>query len=482
MMRQGFYFGLLAVALLGCGADRSVAPKSAKTPIETLVVTEEPPAAYTLADAGCQARAASVPLTRARIHSWDGSQVKTRRVAYAGTRSDASLASPAVRLTTFDDRYERVCDFKKGKGRYCQDDRGRELSWSLDRPARALRICQDGADFPRLTYERVGLASLHGLELANAAYLAADRGAHPLEPIHLSVLPHFVDLYQNYEHDGQIKTLKTWVTHNMAYFPSAKMIAVFPEPASLQPLLEGFFWESEFVLAHEFGHHVELTRLTPAAAAFGLTWSPLRHVYLGVTGEPTEAAQVFGSFSEAFADLLAYYARRGDTSTLVGLPCFGANRDPGRSRFGNGDDKALTEDRLALLLGHVSEEEKPCGEPRYSDIHNTGAIVATLLDEAFAALTALSGDIVASSNEDFSKRYELALAWQDALTIRSRQVRAAASAQELLALLPLALEDATNDFLAGSSLTDGQGEAARRAVCEAASQRLPVVERRPFAC
>jgi hypothetical protein len=482
MMRQGLYFGLLALALLGCGADRGVAPKSAKTPIETLVVTDEPPAAYALADGDCQAQAEPIPLTRARIHTWDGSEVKARRVAFADARSDASLVSPAVRLTTYDDLYQRVCDFKKGTGRYCQDERGQELSWSLDRTARPLRICKDGADFPRLTFERVGLASLHGIEVASAAYLAADRGAHPLEPIHLSVLPHFVDLYRNYEHDGQIKTLKTWVTHNMAYFPSAEMIAVFPEPASLQPSLEGFFWESEFVLAHEYGHHVELTRLTPAAAAFGLTWSPLRHVYLGVSGEPTEAAQVFGSFSEAFADLLAYYAQRGDTSTLVGLPCFGANRDPGRGTFGNGDEKTLTEDRLALLLGQVGEEEKPCGEPRYSDIHNTGAIVATLLDEAFAALTLSSGDIVASSAEDFSKRYELALAWQDALTVRARQVRAAASAQELLALLPAALEDATEHFLAGSSLTDGQGEAARRAVCEVVSQRLPVVERLPFAC
>ena len=479
-MRQVLCISILVIT--GCDGNRKGPPESAQTPVQTLVLTDEQPATYELADSACQTLTAPLSLTKAMIHTWRGDLVIPRAVSLSQVVSAGSLTSPAILETTFNDHYLRSCYYNRGGGERCPDAKGQESSWSLEEPARPLRICRDDSDYPRLSYERVGLGSLHAIESASSAYRRADGGLRPLRPIHLSILPNFVDLYRNVPKDGVTVTLKTWITHNMAYFPSVEMIAVFPEPASLQASLKGYYWESEFVLAHEFGHHIELSRNATATARLGLAWNPMQHRYLSVTGDPSATAQVMGSFSEAVADLLAYYAVGGDNTSLSGLPCLGLNRDPGRDHFGNGDFKALTEDRLDTMLGYRMDEASGCSEPRYSDVHIGGAIFAGLLNDAFAALTAIDPEIEPGSPEDIAQRYKLSLRWQDALGKRSKALTSSAKPQELLALLPLALEDAVNGYLVGLALNDSQDTSLRQDLCAKMAERVPVIEQQPFGC
>lgn len=484
MMRQVLYFFLSISS--GCGSQHRDPPAAAQPPITPLILSDDPPATYELADPACQTQTATVSLTQARIHSWRGQEIQRRMVDLNQVVSKSSLISPSIRETTFNDQYQRSCDFNRGQGDSCPDEKGQEVSWSLMRPSRPLRVCQDNQEFPRLSYEHVSLAALVGIETASQAYRTADAGASPLRPIQLAVLPSFVDLYRNFPQGSENITLKTWITHNMAYFPSIEMIAVFPEPSSLQSSLKGYFWESEFVLAHEFGHHIELSRQTKAAARFdltlGLTWDPMQHRYLSVSGGRSVASQVMGSYSEALADLFAFYAVGGDDRSLVGLPCLGLNRNPGNDSFGNGDTKVLTEDRLELLLGLRDEDPTSCREPRYGDVHTVGAIFASLLNQVFATLTALKPEGEVGSIADITQRYKLVLRWQDALLKRSHALGSSATAQELLALLPSALEDTVNGYVVSLGLNSNEDDRVRSQLCATVAERVPVIEQKPFGC
>src|SRR5262249_55571374 len=141
---------------------------------------------------------------------------------------------------------------------------GVEKSWVQNPGASGgtLRICADGRTYDRLSYEGVALTSLFYLQRARDTYqrLAVAGGAPAPQPIALRVLPAFKDTYDNYNDANGDNQLVTYITHNLAYFPVGQMIAVFPETATVSAKESGFFWESEFVLSHEYGHHLDYTR------------------------------------------------------------------------------------------------------------------------------------------------------------------------------------------------------------------------------
>lgn len=477
--------GLPLVTLLGsaCGNDSGGTPRN----IIPVVSSKVAPVEYTLEDPECLQGTESVSLSKTQIQAWDGDQVVSRQVNLTDVATKDSLVSPIVRMTTWKDQFERVCDLDRGVSEACLDpEDGSEKEWYLNQKESGgfLRVCKDDHAYGRETYEGVALTSLNYIEHANARYMFLAEAARPLNKIVLSVLPHFIDYYDNYIEDRQIKRLKTWVTHNLAYFQGG-MIVVFPENVEDKPKSNGFFWESEFVLAHEFGHHIDWERHGSALRAAGLEWNALTHSFDDMhalrVGQNIVSArgQVIGAVSEAYADMLAFYAEGATAKSLVGLRELGVDRNVAGSKFANGDDKVLTEDRLTMLLTGTSES--PVDKP-YTQIHTVGAIFAHALDEAFTTLARADARVVPGSDLDLARRYQLTLGWMDALV--TELPKANDPAESALAPLGRALEVAVQNHLTKFPLTGGESPTSaevKEEVCKQVAASLPAIGRAPFA-
>jgi hypothetical protein len=477
--------------LVGCDRDDDSGGRS-KPILELVGDPDSEPVDAQLEDSACQSDPTNYVLSETSVHGWNGDQVSSSMVSIDGIVSNKSLESSAVKLTTYGDRYERVCDWSKPSGLECTKDNGTEKGWTLQDSSGPLRVCKDRHTYGRMTYEGVGLAAISYLTNAHERYAQlAPEAAVALKPLYLSVLPEFIDFYDNYEQNGQKKRLQLFITHNMAYFPSGPMIAVFPEGQQYVGKVPGYFWESAFVLGHEFGHHVDTTRNAQQLTAMGLSWSPTQHGYremgelghrqLSMASGGSARAKILGSVSEAFADLAAYYGEGGSSTTLTGLPCFGKNRDISQAAFSNGDAKMLSEDRLSTLMSPPSDEDRTCGIPRYSDIHNIGAIIAHAVDQTLAAVTAQRTDFEAGSAGDYDERYRLTLAWLDAVTT----LALTADATDVIAMaqpIGMALQKVAEAALDGGyPLVQGGSQLGKRDVCRVALELLPALRSAPFA-
>lgn len=494
MAMRGFFSWLalagLSLTTIACGARDH---KGVNRGIIPIVESRESPREYTLADPECQTKSETQTLTKTQIYAWDGDQVVTKDVDLTGTTSGKSLTAPAIRETTWNDQFERFCDLKRGRDHACDDTKnGGELAWyrNDDTSGGLLHICKDNFAYGRETYESVALTSAYYIERANSRYMALGDSPQALPKIYLSVLPEFIDYLDNYQIDGQSKRYKRYITHNLAYFQGGQMIAVFPENVLAGADPKGFFWESEFVLAHEFGHHIDWSRHGIALESLGLKWNPMTHSFIDQVsmaagqGAVSGRGQVVGSIAEGFADLLAYYSEGATARSLVGLAELGQNRNIGTGKFSNGDDKVLTEDRLEHLLKDDDGDEIE-GAPRFSDIHIIGAILSHTMDDVFTSLIDADGTIVAGSEASVRRRYQLTLAWMDALVGELKKAKSdGATGASLTDPIARALEKTVDGYFTRFPLTgdDAPGmDAIRAEVCRKTKEALPAIPIGAFA-
>lgn len=486
MRISGATVATMAAALIsyGCGSDTS----HSKRGVIPVVAHPKAPATYTLEDPECLKGTETVALTKTEIQAWDGDQVVARSVPLTGVETGDSLTSKVVKMTTWNDHFERVCDLDRGVDHACDDvEDGGEKEWYLNQNESGgfLRVCKDDHAYGRESYEGVALTSLSYIERANTRYMQLAEPSQPLDKIVLSVLPHFIDYYDNYIHERQLKRLKKWITHNLAYFQGG-MIAVFPENVVDREQAAGYFWESEFVLGHEFGHHIEWERHGSALRAAGFEWNALTHsvddlLAVRVGQNATSArGKLVGAVSEAYADMLAYYSEGATARSLVGLPELGIDRNVDGASFANGDAKILTEDRLELLLAGTIPED--ANETRYTEIHIVGAIFAHALDEVFKMLALTDVRVVPGSDVDLGRRYQLTLAWMDALV--QELPKSEATGTDVITPLGLALETAVQGYLTKFPLTGGESPTTaevKREVCKQVATSLPAMGQVPFA-
>ncbi len=485
-MRRIPLLALSALALTACG-ESSPAKKYGTPPIKE-VESSLKPAEYVLEDPACQDAGTPTALSKTTIRAWQGDEVVEREVSLTETASTAeSLQSAVISLTSWKDVYTRQCDLNKGEARRCDDKEGYEKGWALQGSGGELKICKDGHNYNRLTYEGVALTSSYYLSQAFGRY-AQLGGAELPHKVQLSVLPHFIDYNDHYIQDGERSKLKTYIVHNLAYFPVGQMIAVFPESAERAGDLPGFFWESEFVLGHEYGHHIDYTRHGKVLANAGLEWNPLIHGFTdqvalrqGLSAD-SDRSLVQGALSEAFADLLAYYSEGATGASLVGLPDIGRNRSIDAPTFTNGEDKILTDDRLSILLRLVDPGEVAQGEPKYTDIHVIGAILSHTADDLFQTLTKTR--FSTGTKAEVDQRYKMVLTWMDALVDGNAKLTADQSGADVLQPIALAFEKVADAYLASFPLTDEDGltsDKVRQELCLKAKTMLPALKAGPFA-
>ncbi len=454
-------FVLIFLIILGGSCGRPA--NDGRSPLRPIVTTKSPPATYQLADEACNgASPKTARVWGAQIWTWEDSQIKTSTARFNTLTSEASLVSDAISATSWRDVFERRCDIKNPTGP-CINDDGSEKGWVLKSSGGGLRICEDDAKFPRRSYETVALTSHYVLEKAYQTYLSATNTT--IGKIKLSILPHFIDYYANFYQAGQNKTLKTYVTGNLAYFPVGQMIAVFPEKAG-STSSTGSLWESEFVLAHEYSHHIDFARHGKTLAAAGLIWDPTLHGFrdLDATDQTkSKRARIRGAYAEAFADLLAYYTE-GSNKSIRGVPEIQRTRDVTSDTFANGEAKKLTSTSLLELTDGLPSQEQSVN---FSDIHIAGSVMAHAAYRVFE--TVLSAN--SSSPETDNLGYKMTLALGDAL----------ANSREDYTLSPLkvALEKAVE-----KGLGKGQDEiplSLKQNLCKIVEDLIPAIPDLPFA-
>lgn len=480
-----------ALSLAACGQRES--PRQADRPVLPIGAVRDAPAEYQLADPACQQNLESHPLTRFTIPTWDGDEVTSRTVVLDDTATKGSLVSAAIGRTIYGEELERDCSGPSTAGRACRDANGREKPWTTVNPGKDLRICRDDYPFGRDTYEGIALTSAYYLARARTRYMQVSRESSAPAPILLSVLPHVVDYYTTKNTQGQSVRIKKYITHNLAYFPDSTLIAVFPEGKRRSESSKGFFWESGFVLAHEYGHHIDFSRHGARYRNGGLHYEPLQHVMVdelaqgeGLGGD-TPRSLLGGALAEAFADLLAYYTDGATGRSIVGLPDIGMSRDIGSSYLGNGDSKVLTDERLQVFFREVLVEDVPPTGSRYREIHTIGAILAHAADQLFKRILKAYPEPDGTDVDPINARYLMTLDWMDAVTNALVKMRPEANRQDLTLTITEALEVATNRHLAAFPLSAGPGPSAedvsdlKRDLCLTSEALLPALAGMPFA-
>jgi hypothetical protein len=451
-------YRLLVIVLVvtACGQKDPTPPQ--KRPILPIQAVRDAPQEYTVADPACQSSSDEYTLVSTWVAAWQGASVIQKNVPLRDTFTKRSLVNTAVARTTFGGMEERLCTGSLGPSQPCLDKNFQEPPWDSITPGKDLRICKADSQFGRQTYEGVALTSAFYIQKARDRYLGITKSTEAPSPIALSVLPQLADYYVTQNLAGQNVHIKRYLTHNLAYFPDAETIVVFPESKKRAETAQGFFWESGFVLAHEYGHHIDFERHGAAYRTAGLSYHPLQHVLRESPISPDESApgipeetasarsvtadsvegpilrnelssssshnlvyesrrSLLGSaLAEAFADLLAYYTEGASSESIIGLPDIGVSRNVASRYFGDGQPKILTDERLKIFFRETKETDPLANVSRFNDVHTVGATLAYAADRMFTRLLKGYGAYGPDDARGIDQRYQLTLEWMDRVT------------------------------------------------------------------
>ncbi|MGE0174276.1 MAG: hypothetical protein AB7T49_15875 [Oligoflexales bacterium] len=377
MRRSPLYYAILAsYVIAGCG------PKEGNEKRVTFPqFTDDPPwTHYSSINPGCGLPDALETIDRVQIHQIQRTAGGFQLAETVPTLPETDLwqgnplRSQLVSRVTVGGVFKRQCTSPTPN---CQTKSG-VPAWKMTEPPRNLFLCEEPISLERDSYESVGASSLFNLSkvLANAERLS---GTAP-PSLKLEIIPHYISSFLRKDEHGAKIWKNGYITHNLAYFPDLKKIAVFPESANGQEFFNeyGHLWESDFPIAHEVGHHIEQTILekTGGPVSGALTWEPQSHVYVLADGLAStftgtvSTADVLTAVSESFADIMGFLLIDENESSVNAV--FGLeSRNPvlPTLRLGDSDvEKVLDETNYR----HYTEDLGPF---RMTN-HDMGAIIA----------------------------------------------------------------------------------------------------------
>lgn len=426
---------IITSIISSCGWLRKDSNDDGPSAVSNPIISIYPPDSYVVDDASCQTATEEVPLQTTGVQRWEGLSVTAQLSDLLRTKTAAqgALQSDAFLTSVYGREYTRNCDPDLYQTMGCIDPVSKvPANWNtVKNKGGSLRVCRDGYQYDRLSYEGVGLTSLHYVNQAREHFEKA--GGQPLPRLILETLPLVKDVVKNFKRTPESAPVDAifYHAHNAAYAQSEKgdeFIFIFPETKDLGYVPRGYLWESAFVLAHEFGHHIERHLLGDVYSSFGIAKDPFLHKYYSLekqglgAGFATSLAStrkvllnrdVAGSFSEGFADLAGLYAMDGRLESLTGIECLGYNRNPLNGKFKDETAKSLTNHVISTLITGKSVEEdegspiqtlkervSSCDIPRFTDIHVVGAILAYYINTVLASTVDWSlGSVDSVTNE-----------------------------------------------------------------------------------
>lgn len=264
-------------------------------------------------------------------------------------------------------QFTRDCDHVSNQT--CLTSRNTEAMFTSDGAGQNPRFCRASGNYSIDSIERVALTSAlsfkHAQEFAAGAY--KENGA--IAPVQLLILPRFASKIPSTRGNSNVTDTKV-LTNNLAYFPvknGMPYIAVFPRDKNATEDTARL-WESSFVLAHEYGHHIE--RYLRVDRFDDISVSPVRR-----------------AVSEAFADINAHATGNLNDSSVLNIPCFGSDRAVGVGNFK--DSVAKVFDKLEIqnvenrykteptsMISFEFESAAVCAQIDKAAYHAIGAIFA----------------------------------------------------------------------------------------------------------
>ena len=191
------------------------------------------------------------------------------------------------------------------------------------------------------------------------------------------------------------------------------VFTIFPQ--SKVALEQGLFggegmWDSPYVMAHEYGHHVfynlykEVYADTDNGLMNNLKGNRFANTTLGPIDRMPEPFgdhhfkanamtdrsffDIVGALNEGFSDMYSLYSL--NEPTLDAMDCFAQTRDINTPAFGGGLSKGMTEAMINQMFYHEGLDLNPqgvdddtCGLADLSTVHHVGAVIAHNVHQLF---------------------------------------------------------------------------------------------------
>ena len=394
---QKITFGLIVLALGACSSDK----KSKKQFFHEYYFSPNLFTGYILQDIACQRESFGlINLTSTSLYQYDPEIELSSLVSVSlkGLHSSTSLTGDLINRTSYNLHQKKDCTSSDFGARNC-DGAFEAVSPQID-----LKVCSLDKTFVRLSIEQVGLSSVYHLEKANKFFNIL-KSPKALAKTFISVLP--IIEYVFLDPDTN-KPLSLYTTNQLSYVRTEDNKAgffIYPQSTDLDPQEKWKninFWEWDWAISHEFGHHV-LTELTeyitgevnlsseeknhpkyiapPIISAKSMKQRQL--ISFDLIREVTKE-DIVGAVHEGFADLFGYYSTGGKPNRLKGIQCFAKNRDVSSATFYNNQPKKLSASVLNTFYSSTHELSiGDCNDVSFQDIHTIGAIIAHSMDRVF---------------------------------------------------------------------------------------------------
>ena len=356
---------------------------------------------YPFEDQGCQALERSAedpalsPITEVSLNSWEDGSVVRKSLNTADLKiTGFPLKSPLVTKVTSEDVFQRACNANMALPPDCLSREMDQPGWSAAQTGKAIKICKQIVMPERMTLEHMALSVVVTIEKTGRAFKDLIPAGLSLEEITVMAAPRFESRWTPWTNGDQRGSYLTLLAENLAYFPPTSttppFIAILPKNTAEKNTTR--LWESEFVIAHEYSHHLE------------------RVLKLDRFDEKRSHVRI--AASEAFADIMAYASQGAMITSIKGIPCVGIDRAPDQLEFNNGIAKIIDDELLDRLLrksarddstssATVDEAQPICHGVIPHSPHGIGAIFAHWLAE-FAALTPGFDDARAKTTAELS--------------------------------------------------------------------------------
>ena len=355
----------MVIVVVSCGRSR----RHGIEPTDPEVISAPDVQSYKLYDPVCQtSQSPAARLESATLDLWnDGalgpvsrnlSPLEIQLPALAGRTTTAALTGSV---------FTRNCDTTLSGPLDCLNNKHQLQRFSLKTAGQPIRVCQTNAAPPKNSLEQIALATIEAIESTALSLRGKLPAGTNIEPITILVMPRFESLWQAWTSKGGTTGYQTLLADNLAYFPATSetppYIAVFPKQKRDQETVN--LWESEFVIAHEFAHHVERS--------------------LGLDHFDQDRSKIRRAVSEGFADILAFASHATSNRALKGIPCIDHDRAPNELEFHSGAPKII-DTTLLNLLNQASDNHalsafsrgtaETCGGVSPHSAHGFGAIFA----------------------------------------------------------------------------------------------------------
>lgn len=300
--------------------------------------------------------------------------------------AETSLQTPLISRTLYGQVYYRRCEHYDSKSDRCYDRDFKPASWRYRKNSGGLlRICSNSQAYPRESFEYIALRSAYHLQSAHDFYLGSI--GEPLPKMVLQVMPYFQTLFQ------EAQALRY---DNIVYYPYRKSLVILPRRPQSENL-----WDSPYVMAHEFAHHMQFSLAAPSIDSIAL-----RRFAAKSLPRPTQSS--LEALYEGWADVYAYYATGENPTLITSYSCFGYNRDVSNAYFHDQTFKHLTAAHLELFYHDSHHATGSCSIPNFSDPHIIGAVFAHHLYKiANYVLNATLGELTASQKYGYVHRWLL---------------------------------------------------------------------------